>query len=116
MAGIIYTIENTYFKREKLADERIMKFLTSQDKDLVNDQNKIISQSIDRDLKNFLMPICKGELASLESGLMSLQEKKRPYLSKMLLFLGSACHSADTFLKGFLIDPSQIKTSFVPFV
>lgn len=35
MAGIVYTIENTYFKKkQKLPDERLMKFLTSQDKDL----------------------------------------------------------------------------------
>lgn len=33
-----------------------------------------------------------------------------------MIFIGSACHSADTFLKRFLIDPSIIKEHYVPFV
>jgi hypothetical protein len=30
--------------------------------------------------------------------------------------LGAACHSADTFLRNFLLDPSKIKENYIPFV
>jgi hypothetical protein len=30
--------------------------------------------------------------------------------------VGSACHSADTFLKSFLLNPSAITSHFIPFV
>lgn len=43
-------------------------------------------------------------------------ENDEPYFFKLLLFVGSACHSADTFLKTFMAKPDAIKQLYVPFV
>lgn len=47
---------------------------------------------------------------------MQLVYDLNPYYFKVLMFLGSACHSADTFLNSFLKDPTTIKNFYVPFV
>lgn len=73
---------------------------------------------VDNHLKVFLKPLYSGRLVKAEGKdrLLDLLHKEKPYFSMLMLFLGSACHSADTFLQTFMKDPSSMHNYFIPFV
>lgn len=69
-------------------------------------------------MKLFLKPVFSGRAVKAEGKekLLDLLNKEKPYYSMLLLFVGSASYSADTFLQTFVRDPTMIQSSYLPFV
>jgi len=78
--------------------------------------------NIDQNLKVFLRPFLTGKFEEFQQGrnkFINLNEEgslQVHYLKTLWIFLGAACHSADTFMSMFFLWPEVIKESYVPFV
>jgi len=79
-----------------------------------------LKKNIDENLKKFLRPFYTrnfGQYVGVRDKFIKIQPNDKMHYPKILqIFLGSACHSSDTFLKKFFLEPTLIKECYVPFV
>jgi|LauGreDrversion4_2_1035121.scaffolds.fasta_scaffold25630_6 hypothetical protein len=79
-----------------------------------------VKENIDEDMKKFLRPFYTQQFGNYvgvrDKFIKILPNDKMHYPKILQIFLGSACHSGDTFLKKFFLEPNVIKECYVPFV
>jgi hypothetical protein len=64
-----------------------------------------------------LKPLFTGRAIKAEGKLkiLDLLHKEKPYFSLLLIYLGAAGHSTDTFLQAILRDPNLLQNTYLPF-
>lgn len=119
-AGYLAGIQSSYFnKKQKHSDEKFVQFLVYDEQIGASAEKSAVYQKhVNENQKAFLRPLFSGEFGQHQSRdkLIALINDQDTYYFKLLMLVGAAAISGDTFLSAFYEDASLIKTSFVPFV
>lgn len=120
MAGLIRSFEATYLKQYSIIpDQNLLKFLNHKKEERVlNETSMAYSKHFDEFMRILLKSTYSGRTVKAEGKdhIFDLLHNQQPYFGLLIMYMGAASHSSDTFLQSFLRDPHLMQTCYLPFI